>query len=157
VAEHGHAPRHGDDRDIFERLYAVRLDRLRGFRKRANCWRSRSDGLLDGNGPAAVAPQNWAIRRCSRNWASPGAPDDISQLRHVASRAEKRAAEEIANREKCEDFETFKPQIERVQADLAKGARQTKASIKQRSLWPRFSRAISSSWRADGTDRQHVR
>ncbi|MFK5121460.1 GIY-YIG nuclease family protein, partial [Klebsiella pneumoniae] len=42
------------------------------------------------------------------------------------SRAEKRAAEEIANREKCEDFEIFKPQFERIQADLTKGARQTK-------------------------------
>ena len=27
--EHGRAPQHGEDRDIFERLYAVRLDRLR--------------------------------------------------------------------------------------------------------------------------------
>jgi hypothetical protein len=29
VEEHGRAPQHGEDRDIFERLYAVRLDRLR--------------------------------------------------------------------------------------------------------------------------------
>ncbi len=29
VAENGHLPQHGEDRDIFERLYAVRLDRLR--------------------------------------------------------------------------------------------------------------------------------
>ena len=27
--EHGRAPLHGEERDIFERLYAVRLDRLR--------------------------------------------------------------------------------------------------------------------------------
>lgn len=27
--QHGRPPRHGDERDIFERLYAVRLDRLR--------------------------------------------------------------------------------------------------------------------------------
>ncbi len=27
--EHGRAPQHGEERDIFERLYAVRLDRLR--------------------------------------------------------------------------------------------------------------------------------
>ncbi len=27
--EHGRIPQHGDDRDIFERLYAVRLDRIR--------------------------------------------------------------------------------------------------------------------------------
>jgi hypothetical protein len=29
VAEHGRAPEHGENRDIFERLYAVRLDRIR--------------------------------------------------------------------------------------------------------------------------------
>jgi hypothetical protein len=29
VESHGHTPQHGEDRDIFERLYAVRLDRLR--------------------------------------------------------------------------------------------------------------------------------
>ena len=29
VEEHGRAPLHGEERDIFERIYAVRLDRLR--------------------------------------------------------------------------------------------------------------------------------
>ena len=29
VEKHDRAPQHGEDRDIFERLYAVRLDRLR--------------------------------------------------------------------------------------------------------------------------------
>ena len=29
VDEHGHPPQHGETRDIFERLYAVRLDQLR--------------------------------------------------------------------------------------------------------------------------------
>ena len=28
VDEHGHAPQHGEGHDIFERLYAVRLDRI---------------------------------------------------------------------------------------------------------------------------------
>ena len=31
VSEHDRPPQHGDDRDIFERLYAVRLDRLRAL------------------------------------------------------------------------------------------------------------------------------
>src|SRR5262249_30323247 len=31
VDTHGRAPQHGEDRDIFERLYAVRLDRLRAL------------------------------------------------------------------------------------------------------------------------------
>jgi hypothetical protein len=29
VEEHGRSPQHGEDRGIFERLYAVRLDRIR--------------------------------------------------------------------------------------------------------------------------------
>jgi hypothetical protein len=29
VDAHGRVPQHGEDRDIFERLYAVRLDRIR--------------------------------------------------------------------------------------------------------------------------------
>ena len=29
VEQNGHAPQHGEDHNIFERLYAVRLDRLR--------------------------------------------------------------------------------------------------------------------------------
>ena len=29
VEEHGRSPQHGEERDIFERIYAVRLDRLR--------------------------------------------------------------------------------------------------------------------------------
>src|SRR5215207_329969 len=31
VETYGHAPQHGEDRDIFERLYAVRLERLHAF------------------------------------------------------------------------------------------------------------------------------
>jgi hypothetical protein len=43
----------------------------------------------------------------------------------VRSRAEIQAAEEIANREKCEDFERFKPLFKGVQADLKSGLRQS--------------------------------
>jgi len=41
----------------------------------------------------------------------------------VRSSVEKRAAEEIANRDKCEDFETFKPIFEQVQKELNAGIR----------------------------------
>ena len=43
------------------------------------------------------------------------ASGDITQLRHVRSAEEKRAAEEIANRQRCEEFETFRPLFEQVQ------------------------------------------
>src|SRR5690606_41208794 len=51
---------------------------------------------------------------------------DITELRHVRTSAEKRAAEEIANREPCEDFEAFKPLFDQVRSDLNSGLRVTR-------------------------------
>ena len=50
----------------------------------------------------------------------------ITELKHVRSFAEKRAAEEIANRTKCEDFDQFKSLFEQVQEQLDTGVRQTR-------------------------------
>src|SRR3546814_8889392 len=44
----------------------------------------------------------------------------------VCSSDLKRAAEEIANREKCDDFEEFRPLFEGIEADLKVGLRQAK-------------------------------
>jgi hypothetical protein len=51
---------------------------------------------------------------------------DITELRHVRTSAEKRAAEEIANRTACTDFETFRPVFEKVRAELKSGVRETR-------------------------------
>jgi hypothetical protein len=48
---------------------------------------------------------------------------DITELRHVRSSVEKRAAEEIANRTVCQDFVEFKPIFERVKRELKDGVR----------------------------------
>jgi hypothetical protein len=45
-------------------------------------------------------------------------------LRHVRKSAEKHAAEEIADRSVCDDFEKFKPLIEQVKGELNFGVRQ---------------------------------
>ena len=59
-----------------------------------------------------------------------GAADhDITELRHVRTSAEKREAEEIANREKCQDFEKFKPLFQQVQRHEA-GLRTTRPFVK---------------------------
>lgn len=50
----------------------------------------------------------------------------LTDLRHVKSRAEVRAAEEIANRTKCEDFAKFKPVLDAVQEELDSGVRDTR-------------------------------
>src|SRR5512140_379645 len=49
----------------------------------------------------------------------------ITTLRHVRTIADKRAAEDIAQRKACEDFEKFQPLFEQVKRELKAGVRQT--------------------------------
>jgi hypothetical protein len=65
-----------------------------------------------------------------------GAAEDITILRHVRSAEEKRAAEEIANRQKCEDFDEFRPVFERVQDELSSGLRQTRRFERESEIAP---------------------
>ena len=51
--------------------------------------------------------------------------NSITSLRHVRSRAEKKAAEEIANRTPCEDFEKFEPLFDKVKEYIDSGYRST--------------------------------
>lgn len=122
VDEHGHAPRHGEGNDIFERLYAVRLDRLRA---QEDCRAILTP--LDRQGLLAVgcAPLTELSADDLAAELEGFGESDITNLRHVRTTAEKRAAEEIANREPCEDFERFKPLFRAVQADIDSGARIT--------------------------------
>ena len=127
VAEHGRLPQHGDDRDIFERLYAVRLEQLRKMPEARELLSPIDNaGILDGATPAAAPSALDDDSLLAELGVANGAEADITRLRHVSSRAEKRAAEEIANREPCPDFDAFSPLFERVQADLKSGARQAK-------------------------------
>jgi len=54
------------------------------------------------------------------------AKSPLTELKHVRSTAEKKAADEVANREKCEDFSKFKPLFEMVQKELDSGLRETR-------------------------------
>lgn len=124
--KHGRAPQHGEDRDIFERLYAVRLDRLRQLPDfRALLEAIDHQGLLKGASSVAEPSSDYDVDQLASELADMDDAEDITVLRHVRTSAEKRAAEEVADRKPCEDFETFKPLFERVQADLKTGLRQS--------------------------------
>lgn len=126
--EHGHAPRHGEGRDIFERLYAVRLDRIRELPECREPVEPLDDtGLLDG--AARAAPVDTHALDDDALLAELGVEAEtppIAELRHVRSTAEKRAAEEVASRVRCEDFDTFEPLFQRVQKELDSGLRETR-------------------------------
>ncbi|WP_298289855.1 GIY-YIG nuclease family protein [Novosphingobium sp.] len=125
--EHGRLPQHGEDRDIFERLYAVRLDRLR---VQEDCRTLLADfdkhGLLDRVEAAVVDVDELDLDDLAAELGGLGEGGDITQLRHIRSAEEKRAAEEIARREKCPDFEKFAGLFKQVKDDLASGTRVTR-------------------------------
>ena len=124
VAEHGRLPRHGDDHDIFERIYAVRLDRLRKLNECRDILAAVDvDGLL---GEKPVEPEPLTVDDLADELGGLEDASDLTELRHVRSAAEKKAAEEIANRTLCDDFEKFEPVFVQVQTELESGIRTTR-------------------------------
>lgn len=128
VDEHGHAPQHGENKDIFERLYAVRLDRLRALEEcRTLLEPLDHQGLIAGSELAApAADEDMDDDALLAELGVEADKPDIAELRHVRSSAEKKASEEIASRERCEDFDRFKPLFEQVQKGLDTGMRDTR-------------------------------
>ncbi|OAJ70508.1 hypothetical protein A7976_02605 [Methylobacillus sp. MM3] len=127
---HGRTPLHGEDRDIFERLYAVRLDQLRKLPE-AQTLLAELDapGLLSGATAATAANVDEldedALLAELGIGDEPADQNDINVLRHVRSSAEKRAVEEIADRTPCADFNEFQPLFELVDRELKSGVRKT--------------------------------
>src|SRR4051794_23835531 len=106
VETHGHAPQHGEGKDIFERLYAVRLDRLRTLEEcRTLVAPLDRQGLL-GDMTAVPAPpvETMNDEELLAELEGAAGASDITELRHVRTSADKRAAEEIANPEPRPDF-----------------------------------------------------
>lgn len=138
VEEHGHAPRHGDGHDIFERLYAVRLNQISQLPEcRDLVGALDHQGLLNG---LVDAPKDdfddLDDDALLAELGVDGELSDITDLRHVRSSAEKRSADEIANRERCEDFAAFKPLFEQVQRDLDQGIRTARKFERKSEIEP---------------------
>jgi hypothetical protein len=105
----------------------VRLDRLRALEKcRSLLAPLDHQGLLAGAATTAAAPVESNEDELLAELAGAAGGSDITELRHVRTSEEKRAAEEIANRQKCEDFDRFKPLFLQVQKEIESGVRQTR-------------------------------
>lgn len=139
VEEHGEAPIQGENQDIFERIYAKRLDRIRELEECRNLVEeSDHQGLLDqesktNNIEAESLDDEELLAELG---IEPSEDSDVTKLKHVKPRAEIRAAEEVARHIPCSDFEDFKPLFLEVQKELEDGVRKTRiyendAEIKQ--------------------------
>ena len=127
IEEHGREPSFDNDKDIFERLYATRLEQIRrqsdcvellkdgdhqDLLNESSILESDSDGDLDDDALLSELGLN-----------SEGGKNDITELTHVKPRAEVSRPEEVGQRTICSDFEIFKPLFDAVQADIKSGKR----------------------------------
>lgn len=126
VEEHERLPEHGEDRDIFERLYAVRLDRMRESSECREVLKGLdSRGLLGDEVRTRVSEDPTDEELLSSLGMEAEPENDLTRLVNVRSREEIKAAEEIAQRNPCQDFAEFQPIFEKVQIELDAGKRQT--------------------------------
>ena len=129
VKENGRTPQHGEEHDIFERLYAMRLDRLRRLEERLailepldhqgllGAARAQSSHDVDEIDEDELLTELSAVDKMTAS---------ITELQHVRPSKEKRLADEVASRESCADFDRFKPLFEKLQNDLDSGIRETR-------------------------------
>jgi hypothetical protein len=125
--EHGREPRHGEGLDIFERIYATRLDAIRNS---AEC-RKVLEGvegaaLLEYKKPDSSLREDGndeeLLTALGVDWERQA---ELTKLKYVKPRAEIRAAEEVAKRDVCKDFDVFRPLFESVQKEIASSVRRT--------------------------------
>jgi len=142
VEEHGRTPEHGENRDIFERLYAVRLDRIRESPEcqEVLCGMDPRGLLKAADHPNANVADQGDDEELLAALGIEATTGDVTKLVHVRSREEIRAAEEIAQRTPCKDFDEFKPIFDKVQRDLDTERRKTvkygdNAAIKKGNLF----------------------
>ena len=129
VKQHERMPEHGEDKDIFERLYAVRLDKIRSSDEFSTLLAEmdthdllsthtlQGENNLDNLGDDELLAE-LGVTAKDRH--------DITKLTHVKCRAEKKAAEEIGQNTPCNDFDVFKPLFASIQADLKSGLRKSR-------------------------------
>ncbi len=90
VEEHGRAPEHGENRDIFERLYAVRLDRMRESEECRNVLKDiDTRGLLSAgiHAGAHLAEDEASDEELLESLGVDESPEnDVINLVHVRSR-----------------------------------------------------------------------
>ena len=126
-------PENNAEKDIFERILAVRLNQIKINEEILNILKpldnqglinkvSLKDNFID---------ENLDDEHLLKELEITSEENNIFNLKFVRSSKDRKIAELFANREKCENFEDFKHCFDSLQTDLKKGLRKT-SLIKQR-------------------------
>lgn len=126
--KNGRMPQQGEGRDIFERIYAIRLEAIAASQEcRDVLVGLDKHSLLDKVAVSvaelcAVIDDDTLLAELGVDVPKEG---DLTNLTHVKSTAEKKAAEEIGSRTLCPDFDKFKPLFAKVKEEIKEGVRKT--------------------------------
>jgi hypothetical protein len=130
VEEQGRTPLHGEDKDIFERIYAMRLEQIRSQSECIELLKELDhQKLLNEKNELAFQGKdldNASLLKALGVELEPKNKNDITNLQNVKPRAEIKAAEEVGKHKVCEDFEIFKPLFINVQQELKSSIRATR-------------------------------
>jgi len=121
-------PQHGEDKDIFERIYATRLDAILASQECMNVLSGLDKHGLLANAKITAKKSDAEIddgELLAELGVDVKSDGDLTNLTHVKSTAEKKAAEEIGHRSLCSDFDKFKPLFVKIKEELKSTERQS--------------------------------
>lgn len=121
-------PQHGEGGDIFERIYATRLEAIAASQECRDVLVGLDKHALLDKVAVSVAELSADIddeALLAELGVDVAKEGDLTNLTHVKSTAEKKAAEEIGSRTLCADFYKFKPLFVKVKDEIKEGNRKT--------------------------------
>ncbi|KHF77242.1 YeeC-like protein [Acinetobacter sp. neg1] len=129
-------PSNSNDADIFERLYAVRLDQLRKLPEARSLLEEfdQYNLLNSSTSEPSNMPKLEDDDLLSELGIEVESEDNILTLQHVRPQKEREASELIATRKVCLDFPIFNEVFKQVEKDLEQGLRLTKPFGKDASI-----------------------
>lgn len=132
---HNRAPQHGEHHDIFERIYATRLDQIKASQECLDLVTELDhQNLLEtsqANPFEALADEDIDAALLAELGVDVEVENDITVLTHVKPRSEVHKAEEIGSRKVCDDFDVFRPMFDTVQSALQNGTKKSLLLEKQ--------------------------
>lgn len=126
--KNGRMPQQGEGRDIFERIYATRLETIAASQECRDVLVGLDKHSLLEKVAVSVAELSADIdddTLLAELGVDVPKEGDLTNLTHVKSTAEKKAAEEIGSRTLCPNFEKFKPFFAKVKEEIREGVRKT--------------------------------
>ena len=126
VEENGVEPSTKSDKDIFERLYANRLEQIRSQSECIDLLKDQdhqnllNEKIIKNNSSEKDLDGDALLTELGLDKEN---SSDITNLKNVKPRSQINPAKEVGQRTPCKDFNLFKPLFEQVQKDIKSGVR----------------------------------